>query len=418
MMSMKGWLARLAAGTGLIMAALSAQAYTDTSKGYNLPTGVSELSREVFTLHMWIFWICVAIGVLVFGVMIWSIIFHRRSKHPKPADFHESTTVEIIWTALPFVILIGIAIPAAATLIKMEDVRDADMSIKVTGYQWKWHYDYLGEDVAYFSTLTAESNAARQLKSGVDVNAVPNYLVDVDNPLVLPVDKKIRFLITSNDVIHAWWVPEIAVKKDAIPGYVNEIWTRIEQPGTYRGVCAELCGRDHGYMPIVVKALPQAEYDSWLAQQKGGEAAAPTETSAIAGTPVEVAAAPTDTATDAIVDAPVEVAAADAAAQPAAAGATKDALMQKGESVYKANCAACHQANGTGLPPNFPSLVGSAVVKGDATGQVMQLLEGKNLMPPFGHLSDADLAAVITYTRNSWGNDAGVVDAAAVAAQR
>ena len=410
-MSMKGWLARLAAGTGLICAALSAQAYTDTSKGYNLPTGVTEISQEVFTLHMWIFWICVIIGVVVFGAMIWSIVFHRRSKHPKPADFHESTTVEIVWTALPFVILIAIAVPAAATLIKMEDVRDADMTVKVTGYQWKWHYDYLGEDVAYFSTLTAESNAARQLKSGVDVNAVPNYLVDVDNPLVLPVGKKVRFLITSNDVIHAWWVPEIAVKKDAIPGYVNEIWTRIEQPGTYRGVCAELCGRDHGYMPSVVKALPEAEYASWLAQQKGGEA--PTETSAIVGEPIEVAAAPTQTASDAAVDAPIEVAAADAAQAP-----SKDALVQKGESVYKANCAACHQANGTGLPPNFPSLVGSSVVTGAPVAQILQLLKGKNLMPPFGHLSDADLAAVITYTRNSWGNDAGIVQAADVAAQR
>ncbi|MES0874882.1 cytochrome c oxidase subunit II [Sinimarinibacterium sp. HSW-8] len=399
-----------------MLAALAAPAYTDTSKGYNLPTGVTEISREVFALHMWIFWVCVVIGVIVFGAMIWSIIFHRRSKNPKPADFHESTTVEIVWTAIPFVILIAIAVPAAATLIKMEDVRDADMSIKITGYQWKWHYDYLGEDVSFFSTLSAQSNAARQLKSGVDVTAVPNYLVDVDRPLVVPVGKKIRFLITSNDVIHAWWVPEIAVKKDAIPGYINEIWTRIEQPGTYRGVCAELCGRDHGYMPIVVEALPQDEYEAWLTRQKGGEAV--NQTSAIVAAPIAVAAAPAQTATDATVDAPIEVAAGDAAAKPAGQAPTKDALMQKGESVYKANCAACHQANGTGLPPNFPSLVGSAVVKGDAAAQILQVLKGKNLMPPFGHLSDADLAAVITYTRNSWGNDAGVVQPADVAAQR
>jgi cytochrome c oxidase subunit II len=407
-MSTKGWLAKLAAGTGMLGAALAAHAYTDTSKGYNLPTGVTEISQEVFTLHMWIFWICVVIGVIVFGAMIWSIIFHRRSNNPKPADFHESTAVEIVWTAIPFVILIAIAVPAAATLIKMEDVRNADMSVKVTGYQWKWQYEYLGEDVSFFSTLSEESNRARRLRSGVNVNEVPNYLVDVDNPLVLPVGKKVRFLITSNDVIHAWWVPEIAVKKDAIPGYVNEIWTKIDHPGTYRGVCAELCGRDHGYMPIVVRALPQDEYDRWLAQQKG----------------VEVAAADGVVASDAVVDAPetpapVEVAAAEtpaAASAPAAAG--KDALMQKGESVYKANCAACHQANGTGLAPTFPSLVGSAMVKGDAAAQILQTLKGKNLMPPFGHLPDADLAAVITYTRNSWGNDAGVVQAADIAAQR
>lgn len=404
-MSTMGWLARLAAGTGLMGAALAASAYTDTSKGYNLPTGVTEISRDVYSLHMWIFWICVVIGVLVFGVMMWSIVFHRRSKHPKPADFHESTTVEIVWTALPFAILIAIAVPAAATLIKMEDVRDADMSVKVTGYQWKWHYEYLGEDVAYFSTLTAESNRARQLNSGIDVRQVPNYLVDVDHPLVLPVGKKVRFLITSNDVIHAWWVPELAVKKDAIPGYVNEIWARIEHPGTYRGVCAELCGRDHGYMPIVVKALPEAEYAAWLAQQKGTEVAAAADTA-------------TDAAVDATAEPPATPAADTAGTEPAAAGPSGEELVTKGEAVYKANCAACHQANGTGLPPNFPSLVGSAVVNGDPAGQILQLLKGKNLMPPFGHLSDADLAAVVTYTRNSWGNDAGVVQAADIAAQR
>jgi cytochrome c oxidase subunit II len=404
MMSTMGWLAKLAAGTGMLGAAAAAQAYTDTSKGYNLPTGVTEISQEVFTLHMWIFWICVAIGVIVFGAMVWSIIFHRRSKNPKPADFHESTAVEIVWTALPFVILIAIAVPAAATLIKMEDVRNADMSVKVTGYQWKWQYEYLGEDVSFFSTLSEESNRARQLRSGVNVNEVPNYLVDVDNPLVLPVGKKVRFLITSNDVIHAWWVPEIAVKKDAIPGYVNEIWTKIEQPGTYRGVCAELCGRDHGYMPIVVRALPQDEYDLWLAQQKG----------------VEVADAAT-TAADAAIDAPtaaVEIAAAGTPAAATAAGLSKDELAKKGESVYKANCAACHQANGTGMAPTFPSLVGSALVKGDPAAQILQTLKGKNLMPPFAQLPDADLAAVITYTRNAWGNDAGVVQAADIAAQR
>lgn len=403
-----GWLAKLAAGTGMALAALAAQAYTETSGGYNTPTGVTEISHEVYGLHMAIYWVCVAIGVVVFGAMIYSIIFHRRSKHPKPADFHESTTVEIIWTTVPFLILIAIAVPAAATLIKMEDTRNADMSVKITGYQWKWHYDYLGENVSYFSTLTAESNVARQLNSGVDVNAVPNYLVDVDNPLVIPVGKKVRFLITSNDVIHAWWVPEIAVKKDAIPGYVNEVWTKIDQPGTYRGVCAELCGRDHGYMPIVVKAVTEDEYKTWLSQQKGEiVAAAP----AAATTDVPADAAP------AAEPAPQEVAAAESA--PATAKQlSKDELVKQGEAVYKANCMACHQANGAGLPPSFPSLVGSAVVKGPADAQIAQVLNGKNLMPPFKQLSDADIAAVITYTRNSWGNSSGVVQPAQVAAQR
>ncbi len=406
-MSKKGWLARVAAGTVMTLAAAAAQAYTETSGGYNLPTGATEISREVFDLHMLMFWWCVAIGTVVFGVMIWSIVFHRRSKNPKPADFHESTTVEILWTSAPFLILILMAVPAAGTLIKMEDVRNSDMTVKVTGYQWKWQYEYLGEDVSYFSTLSAESNAARQLKSGIDPTSVPNYLVDVDNPLVLPVGKKVRFLITSNDVIHAWWVPELAVKKDAIPGYVNETWTKIDQPGTYRGVCAELCGRDHGFMPIVVKAVPQEEYDAFIAGKKGVEVAA--------AEPVAVASDAAAVAADA---APVEVAAASQAAVAAPKAPSKDELVKKGEGVYKANCAACHQANGQGLPPNFPSLVGSKMVKGPADAQIAQLLNGKNLMPPFKHLSDDDLAAVVTYTRNSWGNSGDAVLPAAVAAAR
>jgi len=414
-----GWLARLAAGTSLALAAVSAGAYTETSGGYNLPTGVTDLSKEVYDLHMLIFWVCVVIGIVVFGLMFWSIIHHRKSKGYKPADFHESTTVEILWTSAPFIILIGMAIPAAGTLIKMEDTRGADMTVKVTGYQWKWQYDYLGENVSYFSTLAADSNKARQLGSGIDPNTVPNYLVDVDNPLVLPVGKKVRFLVTSADVIHAWWVPEIAVKKDAIPGYVNETWAKINTPGTYRGVCAELCGRDHGFMPIVIKALPDAEYKAWLAQQKGG---------------VEVAAAPAAVMSDAAPAAPApaaapatEVAAAAAAAAPAAAAPAaaapakdlgKDELMKKGQEVYAANCAACHQATGQGMPPTFPSLIGSAVIKGPAAAHVTQTLNGKGVMPPFKHLSDLDIAAVVTYERNSWGNSGGVVQPSAVAAAR
>lgn len=403
-MSKKGWLARVAAGTALTLMAFAGWAYTETSGGYNLPTGATELAREVYDLHMLMFWWCVAIGAVVFGVMIWSIVFHRRSKNPKPADFHESTTVEILWTAAPFAILIMMAVPAAGTLIKMEDTRNADLSIKVTGYQWKWEYEYVGQDVRYFSTLTAESNAARQLKSGVDVNTVPNYLVDVDEPLVVPVGKKVRFLITSNDVIHAWWVPEIAVKKDAIPGYINETWAKIDHPGTYRGVCAELCGRDHGFMPIVVKAVTEAEYEAFMAAKKGGVA-------------VAAAATPGAVVSDAQPAAAAPAAAAEAA--PAAAKElSKDELMSKGESAYKASCAACHQANGQGLPPNFPSLAGSAVVKGPADAQIAQILNGKGLMPPFKHLSDEDIAGIVTYTHNSFGNSGPVVQAAAVAAVR
>lgn len=389
-----------------LMAALSAaasplaQAYTETSGGWNLPTGATELAGEVYGLHMMMFWVCTVIGIIVFGAMLYSIIRHRKSVGAKPASFHHSTTVEIIWTAIPFAILIAVAVPAAGTLIKMEDTRNADMTIKVTGYQWLWQYEYLGEDVQFFSRLAAASNEARQLGSGIDPRSVENYLVDVDRPLVIPVGKKVRFLITSNDVIHAWWVPELAVKKDAIPGYINETWAKVERPGIYRGVCAELCGRDHGFMPIVVHALAEDDYAEWLKEQQGGGQAVATEAQSPAPAPVQVAAA----APAAVTETPAE--------------RSKAELMAAGEPVYKANCVACHQANGTGIPPSFPSLVGSELVAGDPKPQLEQLLKGKNLMPPFRHLSDSDLAAVATYTRNSWGNDGGVVQAADVTALR
>lgn len=395
-----------------------AMAYT--GERYNIPMGVTEISREVHGLHMLIFWVCVAIAVVVFGAMFYSVFAHRRSVHPKPADFHESTTVEIIWTAIPFVILISMAIPAAGTLIKMDDSRNAEMTVKVTGYQWKWQYEYLGEDVKFFSTLAADSNRARQLGSGIDPNTVENYLVDVDNALVLPEDTKVRFLITANDVIHAWWVPAFAVKKDAIPGYVNEIWTKVDEPGTYRGVCAELCGRDHGFMPIVVHVLPKDEYKAWLAKAKTGDLQVAAAGAAATITDAAPAVAAPESA-DAVTAAPVamEVAAAPAAAAPAAAAEpSKDELMKAGEKVYNANCAACHQATGKGLPPNFPSLVGSAVVAGPVDVQVAQIIKGKNLMPPFGSLSDVDIAAATTYVRNSWGNSSGVAQVAQVAAAR
>ena len=385
-----------------------AWAYLSTSDGWNLPTGATEIGGEVFGLHMMMFWICVAIGAVVFGAMIYSIFAHRKSRGAKAASFHHSTAVEIVWTAIPFAILIAVAIPAAGTLIKMEDTRDAELTIKVTGYQWLWEYEYLGEDVKFFSKLAQESNAARQLRSGVDVNEVPNYLVDVDRPLVIPTDTKVRFLITSNDVIHAWWVSDLTVKKDAIPGYINEAWTNVTTPGIYRSVCAELCGRDHGFMPIVVEALPKEEFQAWLAEQRGE---AP-------------AAAATETETVAVVEAPsatVEVVEAETTAGDAGTDTelSKDALIAQGEKIFATNCAACHQASGQGLPPNFPSLVGAPkVVAADASEQIVQTLKGKGMMPPFAQLSDADIAAVITYTRNQWGNDAGAVQPADVAALR
>ncbi|MEC9407353.1 MAG: cytochrome c oxidase subunit II [Pseudomonadota bacterium] len=371
---------------------------------WNMPEGVTEISREVYGLHMLIFGICVVIGIGVFGVMFYSVFKHRKSLGAKPANFHESTTVEIVWTLIPFLILIGMAIPAAGTLIKMEDASNAEMTVKITGYQWMWEYEYLDSGIHFYSRLDADSDRARQTGAGVDVSTVDNYLLEVDNRVVLPVGKKIRFLLTANDVLHAWWVPELAVKKDAVPGFVREIWTKIDEPGVYRGQCAELCGRDHGFMPIVVEALPQDEYDQWVASQTGGSMTdVPADSSA---------AAPAAELT--------EVAMADAAAASDAPAAEMDkgALMTAGEKVYKTNCTVCHKDAGTGMPPAFPSLVDSAVVTGDPATQIDQVINGKNAMPPFGHLSDQDIAAVVTYTRNSWGNDTGVVQPADVAAQR
>ena len=381
----------------------------------NMPVGVTEISREVFGLHMLIFWVCVAIGVVVFGAMFYSVFAHRKSRHPKPADFHESTLVEIIWTVIPFAILIAMAIPAAGTLIKMEDTRGTDMTVKITGYQWKWEYEYLDSGISFFSTLDAKSNEARRLGSGIDPATVDNYLLEVDNRLVLPVGKKIRFLLTSNDVIHAWWVPDFAVKKDAVPGYVNEMWTKIDEPGVYRGQCAELCGRDHGFMPVVVEAVTQEEFDAWVAKQGGAV----------------VAEAETATATDAAVDAEPAPAAEEAAeeeAAPAEAPAAEaapaelsmDDLMAKGEKVYNTYCGACHQKSGEGMPPAFPSLVNSPVVKGDVAGHIDIVLNGKNAMTPFsGTLNDEQIAAVVTYERNAWGNNTGdVVQPAQISAAR
>jgi cytochrome c oxidase subunit II len=417
------WLALLAP---LAMLVASTTAFADAYDPghWNMPIGVTEVSRTVYDLHMLIFWICVAIAVLVFGAMFYSVFAHRRSRHPKPADFHESTSIEIIWTIIPFAILIGMAIPAAGTLIKMEDVRGAELSVKVTGYQWKWQYDYVDHGVSFFSTLHADHNHARQLDSGVSPESLPHYLLEVDNRLVLPVGKKVRFLVTANDVIHAWWVPDLAVKKDAIPGFVNETWAKADKPGVYRGVCAELCGRDHGFMPIVVEIVEAAAFDQWLAAMKAGQ---PTAIGHGPGVTM-VASATLSTAGMAPVPAGEQVAAAAPSAPPAtpaaggaaapAAKMSTDELMKNGEKVYTAQCVACHQPTGKGMPPTFPALVGSKVANGPADAHIQHTLKGKNAMPAFAHLSDVDLASAITYERSSWGNKGGPVQPAQVAAQR
>lgn len=365
---------------------------------YNLPIGVTEISREVYDLHMLTFGICCAIAFVVFGAMIYSIVAHRKSVHPKPADFHESMKVEIAWTIIPFVILIAMAIPAAGTLIKMEDTSEADITIKITGYQWKWQYEYMNEGVSFFSSLGAKSNAARQLNSGINPADVPNYLLEVDNELVLPVGQKIRLLLTANDVIHAWWVPALATKKDAVPGYINEMWTRIDEPGIYRGQCAELCGRDHGFMPIVVRAVQPEVYAQWIAE-RGGKSAT---TAAVQ--PVQVASA----------------AAAPAAAAAEPAVLSKDVLMAEGAKVYKNYCSACHQADGSGMAAaNFPALTGGPITNGPVDAHIDQVLKGKNAMAGFAYLKDREIAAVVTYERNALGNAAGdLVQPAQVAARR
>ncbi|WP_435102994.1 cytochrome c oxidase subunit II [Arhodomonas sp. AD133] len=258
-----GWI--LAAGL------LAAAAPASADLALNMPRGVTETSREVYGLHMIIFWITVVIGIGVFGAIFYSIFKHRKSKGAVPAQFHHNTTIEVVWTVIPLAILIAMAVPATQALIKMEDTGDAEMTIKVTGYQWKWGYEYMDEGVQFFSTLDRASDQARRKDSGIDPASVENYLLEVDNRLVVPTNTKIRFMITSADVIHSWWVPALGWKKDAIPGYINQTWTRIDEPGVYRGQCAELCGRDHAFMPVVIEAKRPEEFQQWLAEQKEGE---------------------------------------------------------------------------------------------------------------------------------------------------
>jgi cytochrome c oxidase subunit 2 len=240
----------------------------------NMRTGVTELSREIYALHMEILWICVAIAAAVFGVMIYSIATFRKSKGAVAATFEHNTKAEVIWTLIPVLILIFMAVPAARTLVKIDDTRGSEITIKATGYQWKWQYEYIDDGVSFFSTLAAASNEARQTGSGVDVNKVDNYLLDVDHPMVVPVDTKVRVLVTAADVIHSWWVPDFAIKKDAIPGYINELWFKADKVGIYRGQCVELCGRDHGFMPVVVDVRSKADYAAWLAERKSAADAA------------------------------------------------------------------------------------------------------------------------------------------------
>lgn len=344
--------------------AASNTAFAETT--LNLTQGVSPISHDVYDLHMLIFWICVAIGLIVFSAMFYSIIYHRKSKGHKAAEFHSHLFVEIGWTVIPALILIAMAVPATKVLLNMNNEDKEDMTIKITGYQWKWHYEYLEDNISFFSNL---STTFAQIHNEAPKSA--DYLREVDNPVVVPIHKKIRFLITSNDVNHAWWVPDFAVKRDAVGGFINEAWVIIDKPGIYRGQCAELCGINHAFMPIVVIAKSEQGYKDWVAQQKGQA----TQGAADITRPW-----------------------------------TKDELIANGSQVYNRICAACHQPGGVGLPPTFPALKGSKVATGPIEKHVLTVMDGVSgtAMQAFkNQLSEVDIASVITYERNSWGNNTG-----------
>lgn len=338
----------------------------------NMTRGVTDTSGSVYSLHMYAFFVCVVIGVLVFAAMFWSMIRHRKSRGVTPATFHDNVKVEIAWTIIPFLILIALALPATFLLIDMEDTDDSDLTVLVTGSQWRWDYEYFDYDVRFRSNMaTMREQVYGNLEKG------QNYLLEVDRPLVIPTDRKVRFLITSDDVIHSWWVPEFAIKKDANPGYINEAWTRVNEPGIYRGQCAELCGRDHAFMPIVVIALEPDDFEAWINNEETRLAEERAEEERLLDMQMSMSE-----------------------------------LMIMGESVYNAQCAACHQPNGSGVPGVFPALAGEGMsIDPDGLDSHLDIVingaRGTAMQAYRDQLSMRELAAVITYERNAWGNDTG-----------
>ena len=347
-------------GAVLSMLAGSAQAAYEL----NLKAPATEIAGQIYDLHMLIVYVCLAIFVVVFSVMFYSIYKHRKSVGHKAVQFHEHHMLEVVWTIIPALILIAMAVPATKTIFAMKDTSAADMTVKVTGHQWKWEYDYLDKDVRFISTMSTSHD---QINGKAEKGE--NYLLEVDSPMVVPTGKKVRVLLTAQDVIHAWWVPEFGVKQDAIPGFIKEVWFKVDKEGTYRGQCAELCGKDHGFMPIVVEAVSEEKYNEWIASKQE-------------------------------------------AAKTADAGAdkewTKDDLVANGKTVYEKNCAVCHQASGAGLPPAFPAMTGSKVATGPIEGHLNIILNGKNVMPAWkALLNDVEIASVIAYERNALGNSTG-----------
>lgn len=346
-----------------LVAALIPQLVSASGWQLNMTEGVTTVSQDVFSLHMLIFWICCVIGVLVFGVMFVSMYLHRKSRGAVADNFHESTTLEVIWTVIPFLILVGMAFPATKSLIQIYDTDDAEVEVLITGYQWKWKYDYPEQGVSYFSNMSTPKEEIMD-----EVEQGENYLLEVDEPLVIPAGKKVRFLVTAADVIHSWWVPDLAVKRDAIPGYINDAWTKVDIPGVYRGQCAELCGKDHGFMPIEVHVVPQEEFNTFIAERQALAA--------------EIAEAAKQTL-------------------------SFDELYAQGQSVYETNCATCHGANGEGMSI-FPAIAASPIATGEISEHLNRVINGGGAMPPFGEqLTPVETAAVVTFQRNAFGNNMG-----------
>jgi cytochrome c oxidase subunit 2 len=379
--------------------ALATAAFASTSAladyAVDILEPASPMAQDAYNLHWGIMWVCVAIFFIVFGAMFWSVFKHRRSAGAKAAQFHENTTIEIIWTVVPLVVLVAMAWPATRTMLAMKDGSNPAITVKVTAYQWRWEYDYLKEGLRYNSNLATPRDQIEEY-NGPGKKKNENYLLEVDRPMVVPVGKKVRLLITSNDVIHGWYVPQLGVNQYGIPGFVKDAWFTATKLGTFRGQCSQICGKEHAFMPIVVEVKSDADYAKWVEAEK--------------------AKMP-----------PPEPAAQVAAAAPAAAPAedpnkkwTEDELKAAGEKVYAANCAACHQPTGKGMPPAFPALDGSKVVNGPKAGQIAIVLNGKpgTAMQSFARLSDSELAAVITHTRTAWGNKVDAVTPAEVKAAR
>ena len=338
---------------------------------FNMPVGATAISKEIYNLHMFAFWVCVGIGAVVFSILFYSIIMHRKSRGAVAAQFHEHSGVEIAWAVIPLLLLIIMAIPATRLLIKMEDTRNAAINIKITGYQWKWKYDYLDQGISFFSNMVTPLD---EIHNKIVKN--PAYLRQVDNPVVIPIHQKVRFLLTANDVIHSWWVPELGIKADAIPGFIHEVWTEVETPGIYYGVCAELCGTNHAYMPIVVEAKTPEAFARWVQDKSAGK--------------VKIDRNP---------------------GSNKAVALTREVLMKQGASVYATSCAVCHKPDGSGMPPTFPAITGSKIATGNVKNHIDIVLNGGkpgSAMQAFGpQLSDTEIAAVITYQRNALGNSSG-----------